>query len=83
MERTADQPPGAGASCMTFTPEEAKQKLCSYCYQMYEIVNAGGIMSTGDTDNGDMMVFSSTDPAVQEKIDGLQKACEAMAAMSQ
>lgn len=73
----------AGEACMTMTDEQAKTQLCSHCQEMRGIMKAGATMSTGTTKNGDLMVLTSNDPAVQARIAGLASKCEMMAADTQ
>ena len=69
----------AGEGCMTMTDEQAKTQLCSFCQGMRGAMKAGAKMSTGETKMGDVMVLTSSDPAVKAKLDELAKQCEMMA----
>jgi hypothetical protein len=69
----------AGGACMTMTDEEAKAQLCENCQEMRSVTKAGAKMSAGETKNGDIMVFTSADPAVQTKISALGEKCALMA----
>ena len=69
----------AGESCMAMTDAEAKSQLCPMCQGMREVMKAGAHMSQGTTQNGDIMVLTSTDPKVQAQIATLGKQCAMMA----
>jgi hypothetical protein len=58
----------SGEATMAFTDEQAKTEMCQWCNQVRGLMKAGATMSTGKTKDGDMMVFTSTDPATQAKI---------------
>lgn len=66
----------AAASCMSYTPEQAKAKLCTCCQGMLATLQAGATMSVGDTSNGDLCVLTSSDPAVQKQIAEVQAMME-------
>jgi hypothetical protein len=68
----------AGEACMTMTDEQAKTDLCDMCQGIRSAVKAGAVMSTGETKNGDLMVLSSTDPAVQKQLAELGSKCAMM-----
>src|SRR5262249_7184529 len=68
----------ASQNCMTMTDEEASQKLCSFCQGMRTAMKAGAHLSTGDTKNGNLMVVTSSDPAVKAQIQGLYNKCAIM-----
>jgi Fe-S cluster assembly scaffold protein SufB len=70
----------AGAASMAMTDEQAKAQLCENCQEIRSIVKAGATMSTGDTKMGDIMVFTSKDPAVLAKINAMGEKCALMAA---
>jgi len=70
----------AGSVCMTMTDEQAKTQLCPMCQEIREIAKAGGHVSQGDTKNGNVMVVTSSDAAVQTKITDLGSKCAMMAA---
>jgi hypothetical protein len=42
-------------------------------------MKAGAKMSQGPTASGEIMVLTSSDPAVKAKLDGIAKQCEMMA----
>lgn len=69
----------AGEACMAMTDEQAKAQLCENCQDIRSVVKAGATMSTGDTKMGDIMVFTSSDPAVQAKIAAMGEKCALMA----
>jgi hypothetical protein len=69
----------AGNACMTMTDEQAKTQLCSYCQEMRSAMKAGAKMSQGETKNGDIMVLTSSDPAVQAQLSALADKCKMMA----
>jgi hypothetical protein len=73
----------AGQACMTMTDEQAKTQLCSFCQELRGISKAGGKVSAGTTKNGDILVVTADDPAVQARITALASKCEMMAAESQ
>jgi hypothetical protein len=68
----------AGATAVTMTDEEAKTKLCSSCQEMRNLVKAGAQMSMGKTQSGDIMMLTSSDPAVQAKIADFHTKCAMM-----
>jgi hypothetical protein len=70
----------AGEACLTMTDEQAKTELCSFCQDIRSSMKAGAKMSVGDTKTGDMMVLTSSDPAVQTKLSALAEKCEMMSA---
>jgi hypothetical protein len=71
----------AGAACMTMTDDQAKTDLCQFCQGVRSAMKAGAKMSQGSTKNGDMMVMTSADQAVQTQLSALQQQCATMAAM--
>jgi len=70
----------AGEACMSMTDEQAKAQLCESCQAIRNAVKAGAHLSFGDTRNGDMMVLTSSDPAVQGQLAKYQQKCAMMAA---
>ena len=60
------------------TDEQVKTELCGFCQGMHSAMKAGAKMSTGMTKMGDIMVLTSSDPAVKAQIDELAKQCEMM-----
>jgi hypothetical protein len=71
----------AGEACMTMTDEQAKTDLCEFCQSIRGIMKSGGKMSNGETKTGDVMVLTSSDPAVQAQIMTLGDKCAMMAEM--
>jgi hypothetical protein len=71
----------AGEACKSYTPEQAKTQLCSMCQEIHGLMTSGAHMSMGDTKNGNMMVLTATDPAVQTKISSMQMKCQEMMGM--
>jgi hypothetical protein len=72
----------AGAACMSYTADEAKERLCDCCQGIHGLMAAGATMSMGQSDNGDLMVITSSDPAVQTQIAAFNaKMKEMMATM--
>ena len=69
----------AGQACMTMTDEQAKTQLCPFCQEMRAAIKAGAKMSAGETKTGDVMVLTSSDPAVQAKIGELAAKCAMIA----
>jgi hypothetical protein len=69
----------AGEACLTMTDEQAKTQLCSFCQEIRGAMKAGAKMSQGPTASGEIMVLTSSDPAVKAKLDGIAKQCEMMA----
>lgn len=69
----------AGEACATMTDEQAKTQLCSFCQEMHGTIKAGAKMSAGSTKMGDIMVLTSSDPAVKQRIDVLGEKCAMMA----
>jgi len=58
----------SGEAAMALTDEQAKTQMCGWCNQVRGLVQAGAMVSHGKTKDGDMMVFTSSDPATQAKI---------------
>jgi hypothetical protein len=58
----------AGTACMAYTAEEAKEKLCECCQGIHGLMAAGAEMSLGQSADGDIMVLTADDPAVQASI---------------
>lgn len=73
----------AGEACATMTDAQVKTDLCSFCQEIHGIMKQGASMSIGKTKTGDMMVFTSNDPAVQKQINGMAAKCATMANMMQ
>ncbi len=73
-----DQWSAGFASAVQMTDEKAKTDLCQHCQSMRGVVKAGAQASYGKTKNGDLLVFSSNDPAVQAKISDFHGQCVAM-----
>jgi hypothetical protein len=69
----------AGEECMAFSDERAKTDLCEFCQEIRNVAKAGARLSQGDTPNGDIMVLTSSDPAVQVKLASMQQQCAMMA----
>ena len=70
----------AGQACMTMTDEQAKTDLCEFCQSIRSAAKAGARFSSGETRTGDMMVLTSSDPAVQGQLASLHEKCAMMAA---
>ncbi len=70
----------AGEATMAWTDEQAKAQLCEFCQEIRSTMKAGAKMSSGPSKMGDIMVLTSTDPAVQTKISALGDKCAAMSA---
>lgn len=68
----------AGEETLEFTAEQAKEKMCPWCYKMWDIMASGGHLSFGKTGDGQLMVLTSDDEQVREKIAALQKEYETM-----
>jgi len=68
----------AAESCMAMSDEEASANLCEMCQEIRGAVNAGAHLSMGDTRMGDMMVITSEDPALQQKLHKIGDQCEMM-----
>jgi hypothetical protein len=70
----------AGEACMTMTDEQAKTGLCEFCQEFRGVMKAGAKMSHGETKTGDVMVLTSSDPALKARLDGMATKCELMMA---
>ncbi len=70
----------AGQASLTMTDEQAKTDLCGFCQGIRSAMKAGAHMSLGTTKKGDVMVVTSSDPAVQSQLTVLAEKCELMAA---
>ena len=68
----------AGGACMAMSDEQAKTDLCELCQGIRGAVKSGALMSMGDTKSGDMMVLTSTDPAIQKQLSELGTKCAMM-----
>ncbi|MCI0406382.1 MAG: hypothetical protein L0Y74_09155 [candidate division Zixibacteria bacterium] len=73
-----DQWSGAFAAATQMADDKAKTDLCQHCQSMRGVVKAGAQASYGKTKTGDLLVFSSNDPAVQAQIGTLYDQCVAM-----
>ena len=73
----------AGGECMKLTDEQAAAQLCGFCQDIRSAAKAGANMSTGETRNGDIMVLTSSDAAVQAKLTALQQKCILMSGEAQ
>ena len=71
----------AGGECMNFTDEQAKSQLCDFCQSIRSAAKAGARLSQGETANGDIMVLTSSDVAVQGQLAALEQKCAMQAAM--
>ena len=70
----------ASESCQAMTDEQATTQLCANCQEMRAVIKAGAAMGIGDTRMGDILVFTSNDPAIQAKINAMGEKCALMAA---
>jgi hypothetical protein len=70
----------AGEATASMTPEQAKAGLCSFCYEINSVMGAGAKMSYGDTKTGDVMILTSSDAAMLQRLQALGAQCAAMAA---
>lgn len=70
----------AGEASMSMTDEQARTQLCEFCQSVRTAAKAGARLSSGETHNGDVMVLTSTDPAVQGQLATIQQKCTMMAA---
>ncbi|HXF48170.1 MAG TPA: hypothetical protein VNL73_01935 [Verrucomicrobiae bacterium] len=68
------------ATAVQMTDDQAKTDLCEHCRSMRGVVKAGAQASYGKTETGDLLVFSSSDPAVQAKISDFHALCVTMMA---
>lgn len=71
----------AGQECMNFTDDQAKSQLCENCQAIRNAAKAGARVSNGETSNGDLMVLTSPDPAVQAQLAAMEQKCAMQAAM--
>ncbi len=71
----------AGEASMTMTDEQVKTQLCSFCQEIHGAMKAGAKMSQGPTTSGEIMILTSSDPAVKAKLEALAAQCEMMAKM--
>lgn len=70
----------AGEESMALTDDKAKAELCGFCLGIRAAVKAGAHMSQGMTKDADVMVMTSSDPAVQSQLAELHKQCQMMMA---
>ena len=70
----------AGDAAAKYSDADVKAKLCQYCQGMVGLTKAGATMSHGATANGNLLIFSSADRAVQEKIAAMRVVCETQVA---
>ena len=68
----------AGEASMTMTDEQAKTSLCPMCQGLRDAMKAGAKATAGMTKHGDLVVFTSDDPAVQAQLTSLGDKCAAM-----
>jgi hypothetical protein len=80
FHKSCDAAQKAGNECMTMTDEQAKTQLCEFCQGIRSAMKAGAKMSTGRTNNGDMMIMTSADPAVQAQLATMHEKCAMMEA---
>ena len=73
-----DQWSAGFATAMQMADDKAATDLCQHCQMMRGVVKAGAQASYGKTETGDLLVFSSSDPAVQAKISDLHAQCVTM-----
>ena len=83
FHKACDETMKAGQASATLTDEQAATQLCPFCQGIRSAVKAGAKMSAGQTKNGDLMVLSSDDPAVQTQISALREKCAMMAGEGQ
>lgn len=69
----------AGEATMAYTDDQAKTNLCDMCQSIRSAMKSGAHMSQGETANGNIMVLTSSDAAVQTQLTDLQKKCAMMA----
>jgi hypothetical protein len=72
----------AGKAAMGLPEAEMKAALCDHCEQIVGLVQAGAVISLGDTKDGSIMVLTSNDPAVQSKIAAYSAECEKQMSMA-
>jgi hypothetical protein len=70
----------AGQASMSMTDEQARTQLCEFCQSIRSAAKAGALLSFGETHSGDIMVLTSSDPAVGGQLAALQQKCAMMAA---
>ena len=71
----------AGQETVNWTDERAKTDLCEFCQGLRTAAKSGAHISAGSTEKADVSIWTSSDPAVQSQLSGLQKKCEMMASM--
>lgn len=69
----------AGGKCMEMSDADAQARLCTFCQDIRTNVKAGATMSAGETKSGDIMILTSSDPAVQKSLGELAAKCAMMA----
>ena len=70
----------AGEATIAWSDEQAKTQLCEFCQEIRSAMKSGAKMSSGPTKLGDIMILTSSDPAVQTKLSALGDKCAAMSA---
>lgn len=83
FHKACDEMHQAGAQAMKFTDEQAKSQLCEMCQGIRGSIIAGAMMSAGKTKTGEMMVLTSTNPAVQGQLSMLGDKCAMMSGTQQ
>ncbi len=71
----------AGEACMAMSDADRKAALCDHCESFTDLMKAGATMSNGNTKDGSLMVLTSSDPALQEKIAETRMECAKMMGM--
>jgi hypothetical protein len=73
LHEVTDKMHAAGMETKGWTEAQAKDNLCKFCEGFHGLLAAGAHMSKGRSTNGDLMVITSDDPAVQAKIAAYHK----------
>jgi hypothetical protein len=73
LHEVTDKMHAAGMETKDWTEAQAKEHLCKFCEGFHGLLSAGAHMSKGRSTNGDLMVITSPDPAVQAKIAAYHK----------
>jgi len=73
----------AAGVAMGLSDEQAKVQLCELCQGIRSSVKAGATLSTGDTKSGDLLVLTSSNPALQAQLAALGDKCAMMAGAQQ
>jgi len=68
----------AGHATKDYTDAQVDEGLCHFCQTIHSLGKEGATISSGLTKDGDLLVITSEDPAVQTKIAAFRTEAEKM-----